>query len=57
MRADLGRTDPISANLAQRSCVDDILTRAAALFPERTAPIVGDTEYAYSQLEARVNGG
>ncbi len=55
MRADLGGVDPLVTNLAQRCSVGDILGRAAAQFPLRTALVANGFEYSYADLEARAN--
>ncbi len=45
----------MSANLIQRICVGDLLTRTAFLRPEQLAVVDGDRRWTYAELNAWVN--
>lgn len=50
MQPDLSLVDPLDHHLATRVNVGDMLTRSAALFPDRVAVVDGDTEITYREL-------
>ncbi|MFR9802102.1 AMP-binding protein [Pseudonocardia sp. RS010] len=45
----------LAANLIQRACVGDVLTRTTARFPDRTAVVDGGVVLTYRALNAAVN--
>ena len=55
MKPDLSLVDPLEYNLATRNNAGDVITRSAALFPDRVAIIDGDREVTYRQLAETVD--
>lgn len=49
------QSDSLAQNLVERVCVGDITTRAADLYPERTAIIDGERELSYRELDQQAN--